>query len=85
MKCVSNFSVETEQDLKNFFLDNLRLPNHRRVEEIRVPAKFAREILKNNLTMIIDGQVKWFIIKNLGLGVYSVSLNNDTKETIYVT
>jgi len=49
-------------------------------EKIRVPIKIARALLLNNQAVILCGKVYHLYIKNLGLGVCSVELN-DSKDT----
>ena len=86
-KCVSNYSIGDFNELKKFFYENLRIntqfPNRPLEKLVRITKKLAQEMLLNNYTMIIGGQVKWFKLKFLGLGVYQVELNNETEETIY--
>lgn len=49
----------------------------------RVPEKVARKWLLENKSIIIGGDVYYFEIRNLGLGVCSVRLRSgDSKDTL---
>jgi hypothetical protein len=68
--------MNTIQDVKDFFLNELNLPEHTRQHKARILEKLAKELLLRNESMIIGGTVKWFRLRRLGLGVYEVKLND---------
>lgn len=71
------------QDVKDFFFWDADQPEHRKKHCIRVTKSLAKELLLNDETIIIGGNVKWFNIVHIGLDVYEVYLNNTTKNTGY--
>ena len=68
--------MNTIQDVKDFFLNELSLPDHTRQNKARILEKLAKELLLRNESMIIEGTVKWFRLRRLGLGVYEIKLND---------
>lgn len=50
-------------------------------EKLRVPLKIAKALMINNHSVIIGGKEYYLCIKNLGLGIYSVELNQGATET----
>ena len=44
---------------------------------IRVPTKIAKEMLLRNSTVWISDKERWLRFKNLGLGVYEVTIADD--------
>jgi hypothetical protein len=67
--------MKTIQEVKDFFFAQLNVPAHAKEHKARILEKLAREILLRNETIIIDGTVKWFRLRRMGLGVYEISLN----------
>ena len=41
---------------------------------VRVNRTLAQKLLKENARMIVDGGVRWFIIRSIGLDIYEVKL-----------
>lgn len=74
--------MKTIQDVKEFFFADLKLPDHKKLNKVRIVKKLAKEMLLNNEIIILDGKVKWFKIRELGLGVCEVELN-DAKNTCF--
>ena len=89
-KCPPNTSISELNDLYRFFFETERIkqqfPNLKTEESVRIPQKLAKQILLNNQHIIINGKIKFFTIKNLGLGICQIEINNDCEceETIYV-
>lgn len=84
MKCASNFSIDSLENLKAYFHVEDKEPKFRQCLAVRIPKKLATFILQNNSTMIINGEVRYFTLSNIGLGVYQVELNG-LDMTEYVT
>lgn len=63
--------------------DLFRILNGSPVKEyVRIPQKLAKDLLLHNETMISNGYIFYFWIRNLGLGVCEVCLApSGTKET----
>lgn len=61
-------AINTKEDLYSVLIGTP-------VEEfVRIPQKLAKELLLNNCSMISNGCVFYFWIRNLGLGVCEVCL-----------
>ncbi len=82
-KILSNSSISDINQLRSFFHNESKCTELNRVNSVRITRKLGQELLLNNHNVTVDGLVKWFKIKNLGLDVCQVELNNETRETIY--
>jgi hypothetical protein len=67
-------------DNNKFDYDEIRekwnLRDLSRYEEIRVPKKAAEVILLSNVSITIEGRVRWFSLERIGVGVYKVRLSD---------
>jgi hypothetical protein len=68
--------MTTIQEVKDFFFNELNVPEHEKKNECRVLEKLAKEILLRNETIILNGKVTWFGIRKIGLGVCEVFLHD---------
>jgi hypothetical protein len=75
--------MTTIQEVKDFFLNELNVPEHEKKNKCRVLEMLAKEVLLRNESIILNGKVTWFAIRKIGLGVCEVSLN-DKKVTCMV-
>jgi hypothetical protein len=76
--------MTTIKDVKDFFFDQLNVPEHTKQDTCRVIERLAKVILLNNESIIINGKVKWFGIRKLGLGVCEIFLHDGKKTYIFV-
>jgi hypothetical protein len=76
--------MKTIQEVKDFFFDELNVPEHEKKNKCRVLEKLAREILLKNESIILNGKVKWFGISRIGLGVCEVFLHENRKVTCMI-
>ena len=58
----------------------------RRINEVRVPREVAKEFILRNESMILNGEVRYFRVVDLGLGICKLQLrdrvsSNDEKGT----
>ena len=80
---VSQPRFSTEQDLKDFFFDNLRNPNpvslKRAAAGVMVNSSLRRKVLtgEGQGEFIIEGRVRRFEFKSLGGGVWQCNLSGD--------
>ena len=70
-----NRNLNTIQDVKDFFFAQSNLPKPVREDKARIVESLAKEILLRNETIYIDGTVKGFKLRSIGLGVYEIKLN----------
>lgn len=68
------------KEVKEFFFIQRTVPEHAKRNGIRVLKKVAQKMLLNDESIIIDGKVKWFNIRPIGLDVCEITLN-DVKTT----
>ncbi len=73
-------NMNTIQDVKDFFFDQLHVSEHVKQDSCRILERLAKEILLRNETIIINGKVKRFGIRRIGLGVCDIFLH-DGKDT----
>lgn len=52
---------------------------------LRVDKSVAKELLLENFSLIVGGTVRYFIIKDLGLGVCEIGLRESGKVNTFVT
>ena len=83
MKTLSNNYIDKESGLIEFFTNNERLSDFKRVERVRITKQLALKVLQLNRTIIINGHVRYFSLEHVGMGVYNIKLrNNGEKETV---
>jgi len=70
-----NRNLNTIQDIKDFFFAQSNAPKPVREDKARIVESLAKEILLRNETIYIDGTVKGFKLRSIGLGVYEIKLN----------
>jgi len=70
-----NRNLNTIQDVKDFFFAQSNVPKPVREDKARIVESLAKEILLRNETIYIDGTVKGFKLRSIGLGVYEIKLN----------
>jgi hypothetical protein len=76
-------NMDTIRDVKDFFFDQLYAPEHVRKEKCRVLERLAKEFLLRNETIVINGKVRWFGIRRIGLGVCEIFLNDRQTTCMY--
>lgn len=76
-------SLNTIQDVRNFFFDQLYAPEHIKQESCRVLEKLAQQILLKNETIILNGKVKRFGIRRIGLGVCDIFLHEGRDNCVF--
>ena len=70
----------TIEDVKEFFFTQRTVPEHAKRNGIRVLKKVAQKMLLNDESITIDGKMKWFNIRPIGLDICEITLN-DVKTT----
>jgi hypothetical protein len=68
-------TLNTIQDVKDFFFAQSNVSKPVREDKARIVESLAKEILLRNETIYIDGTVKGFKLRSIGLGVYEIKLN----------
>ena len=81
-KILAGGGIDDLDKLRTIFHQNMIISDFNKINSIRISSKLGRELLLNNSSVIVNGIVKWFKIKNLGLGVCEVRLNDESKETV---
>ena len=76
-----NFFLQTVHDVYEFFWQG----HENRQKRVRIPVEVARLILLNNRNIIFGTEIRYFYIKNIGLGVCEIEVNEHSasKETLY--
>ena len=77
-------TVLTFPILKEYLIDAPELNKYGAVVAVRTNRELATELLLNNTHLIKNGQVRYFQIKDIGLGVYEVKLREAGKVNTFM-
>jgi hypothetical protein len=67
-------TIKTIADLKAYFVEVDELNRYNAVTAVRTTKEIATELLMDNGRIIRGGNIRYFQIKHIGLGVYEVKL-----------
>ena len=71
--------------ISTYFIEVDELTKYNGVTTVRTCKEIATELLLNNMSIIRGGNIRYFQIKHIGLGVYAVKLrDNNRVNTILV-
>jgi hypothetical protein len=71
--------TESVRDLKNYLINTTETNKYGAIVAVRTNKKIALELLLNNESTVKNGCVRYFQIKDIGLGVYEVKLRESGK------
>ena len=78
-------TIKTIAELKAYFVEVDELNRYNGVTAVRTTKEIATELLMDNVSIIRGGNIRYFQIKHIGLGVYEVKLrDNNRVNTILV-
>jgi hypothetical protein len=70
--------------LKAYFIQVDELTKYNGVTAVRTCKEIATELLLDNVSIIRGGNIRYFQIKHIGLGVYEVKLRDDKLINTYL-
>ena len=75
--------TESVRNLKDYLINTTETNEYGAIVAVRTNKKIALELLLNNESTVKDGCVRYFQIKDIGLGVYEVKLRESGKINTY--
>jgi hypothetical protein len=70
--------------IKTYFIQVDELTKYNGVTAVRTCKEIATELLLDNVSIIRGGNIRYFQIKHIGLGVYEVKLRDDKLINTYL-